>query len=99
MKRMMFEFLDTFYPQVRLLKTKFGIIPMYGIKGGWDVFQIKLKHIKMLCDYFSCDTDYCKGIYEEWLDNRPVHVRVKNSTNDDLMVLLTEPQNSATFPY
>jgi hypothetical protein len=48
MKEMMFEFLDNFYPHIRLLKTKFGIIPMYGMKANYAIGEVKRKHVKIV---------------------------------------------------
>jgi hypothetical protein len=87
MKEMMFEFLNNFYPDVFLLRTKFGIIPRYNIKGNYAIGEVKRKHIKMLCNFFSSDLDYCTDVYEEWLNNKLVYVRLKNSTNEDTFVV------------
>ena len=84
---MMFEFLDTYYPNVFRLRTKFGVIPKYGIEGDYAIGEVKRKHVKMLCNFFSSDLDYCTDVYEEWLNNKPVCVRLKNSTNEDTFVV------------
>ena len=97
MKEMMFEFLDNFYPHIRLLKTKFGIIPMYGMKANYAMGEVKRKHVKILCGYFSCDSDYGKDVYEQWLNSRPIYVRVKNYTDIDTFVLESESNNCVTF--
>ena len=87
MERQMYKFLDHLNPNIFLLETKFGIIPRYGIKGDYVIGEVKRKHIKMLCNFFSSDLDYCTDVYEQWLDSKPVCVRLKNSTNEDTFVV------------
>lgn len=94
---MMFEFLDTFYPDVFLLRTKFGVIPRYNIKGDYALGEVKRKHVKMLCNFFSCDSDYGKDVYEQWLKSKSICVRIKNSTNDSVFVPESESNNSVTY--
>lgn len=92
---MMFEFLNTFCPDVFLLRTKFGIIPRYNNNPDNCSFEeIKRKHVKMLYNFFSCDLDYCTDVYKQWLNSKPIYVRIKNSTNDSVFV----PESESNTP-
>lgn len=96
MKEMMFEFLDDFYPDVFLYRTKFGVIPKYNISGDYAINDVKRKHIKMLSNFFSCHYDVSWEVYEEWLNRKPIYVRIKNSTNNDTFVLESQVNHHTT---
>jgi hypothetical protein len=91
-KEMMFEFLDNFCPDVYFIRTKFGLIPRYGVKytGG-------SRYVKTLCNFFSCEWEYGLEIYKEWLNSKPVYTYVKNSTNGNTLVRESHPNNCVTF--
>ena len=84
---MMFEFLDTFCPDVYLLRTKFGLIPRYE----------DARYTRTLCNYFSCEWDYGLDIYKQWLNSKPIYVYVENSTNDYTLVRESNFKTCMTF--
>jgi hypothetical protein len=86
-KEMMFEFLDTFCPDVYLLRTKFGLIPRYE----------DARYIRTLCNFFSCESDYGLDIYKQWLNSKPIYVYVENSTNDYTLVRESNFKTCMTF--
>lgn len=78
MEKMMFEFLDEYYPDVYRYKLHYTLFPV--ISGN------KREQIKTLCSFFSCEFDYGVEVYEKWLSNRPIYTYIENSTNGDVLV-------------
>lgn len=93
MENLMFKFLDNLNPNFFMYRTKFGIIPRYDRDGyNYVIGDIVRKDTLRLCDYFSCEFEYASSVYKKWMNSKPVHIRIKNSTNGYLFV----PENHLT---
>lgn len=95
----MFRYLDSRNPGFFRYRTKFGIIPRYNRKGDYVVGNEKRKDIERLCRFFSIHHYDGKDIYERWLETKPIYVRIKNSTNDNVFVPESEANNVSTTNY
>ena len=99
MEKLMFKFLDQIRPNMFVLKTKFGNVPAYNRSGNFVVGDEKRKDIERLCRFFSIHDYDGKYIYEKWLGTKPIYVRIKNSTNDTVLVPESEVNNVSTTNY
>ena len=95
----MFRFLDQMRPNMFVVKTKFGNVPRYNREGDFIVGNEKRKDIEKLCHYFCLEYYQGKLIYENWMATKPTYVRVKNSTNDTVLVPESKVDNSTTTDY
>ena len=86
MYKPMFMFLDKLNPGIFRYRTKFGIIPRYNRGGSYTIVDVKDKDIKKLCNTFNLSWEDGKDVYTYWLSTKPVAVRIKNSTNEDVFV-------------
>ena len=77
----MYKFLDTCYPTVFVVETKFGNAVKYN---GNQVFAVMDKHFAVdhLCSFFSLTIPEGQDVFDSWLKTRPVYVRLGNSTTD-----------------
>lgn len=82
MEKMMFKFLDLMNPNMFMVETKFGVLPLYNREETILIGDERRNQIMSLCSFFSCEFDYGLSVYEKWLSGKPVYVRIKNSTTD-----------------
>ena len=89
MRKLIFKFLDTKYPNAIWKKTKFGNLSMCGdepIQG--EVL------IRELCDWFDVTQDFARHNLKVWQSSLPVVVSIYNSTNPAVLVSDTMVVNS-----
>ena len=99
MEKLMFKFLDQIRPNMFVLKTNIGNVTRYNRSGNFVVGDEKRKDIERLCRFFSIHDYDGKYIYEKWLETKPIYVRIKNSTNDTVLVPESEVNNVSTTNY
>lgn len=78
MEKLMYTFLDTMYPKLFMLKTKFGNTPYYYNGNTFVLCELKHKTAYKLSDYFCCSYNYADIVYDRWLETKPVCIRVTN---------------------
>ena len=82
----MYMFLDKLHPNLFRYRTKFGIIPRYNKRGSYTISGVRDKDIMKLCNTFNISWEDGKNVYTSRLSTKPVAVRIKNSTNEDVFV-------------
>lgn len=84
----MFRFLNTLRPNLYIIRTKFGDVPQY--YGEWNryyaIVDVKYKDIVKLCNTFGISKEDGELVYNKWLKTKPVYTRMKNSTNESVLV-------------
>ena len=95
MEKQMYNFLDTCYPTVFILETKFGNAVKYDRN---LVFSVMDKHFAVdhLCSFFSLTIPEGQDVFDSWLKTRPVYVRLGNSTTDVYVPKISETYSSNT---
>ena len=89
MKKLIYIFLNTKYPNAFVKKTIFGNITMCGdepIQG--EVLTVEL------CDWFNIKKDFARRNLKVWVSTLPVVVSLRNSTNPAVLVSETTVVNS-----
>jgi hypothetical protein len=86
MKNTMFRFLNTLHPELYCIRTKFGDVPQYYKDRNYAIVDVKYKDIDKLCNTFGISKEDGVIVYNNWLNSRPVYTRLKNSTNDSVLV-------------
>ena len=84
----MFRFLNTLRPNLYFIRTKFGDVPQYYKEWNrnYAIVEMKYKDIDKLCNTFGIFKEDGVIVYNNWLSSRPVYTRLKNSTNDSVLV-------------
>ena len=82
----MFRFLNTLRPNLYIIRTKFGDVPQYYKDSNYAIVDVKYKDIDKLCNTFGISKEDGVIVYNNWLNSRPVYTRLKNSTNDSVLV-------------
>jgi hypothetical protein len=89
MRKVIFKFLDTKYPNAFWKETKFGDLAMCGDEPiQRDVL------IGELCDWFVITRDVARHNLKVWISTLPVAVSIYNSTNPTVLVSDTVTVNS-----
>jgi hypothetical protein len=92
MKRVIFKFLDTKYPNAYIKKTIFGNLTMYGD----DYVSSRILTME-LCKWFEVTENYARHTIEMWESALPVVVSLRNSTNPDVWVADAVAFNTTTL--
>jgi hypothetical protein len=91
-KRVIFNFLDTKYPNAYIKKTIFGNLTMYGE----DYISTHGLTVE-LCNWFDVTQQFARQTIKSWESTLPVVVSIRNSTNPDLWVADTLVVNTTTM--
>lgn len=89
MKKLIFEYLNTAYPNTYIKKTRFGnLLCGYSESdSGWTRWlEIRENMGKTVMKLFSCNLKISDDTIKEWCETRPVFESVINSTNDEVLV-------------
>jgi hypothetical protein len=92
MKKVIFNFLDTKYPNAYIKKTIFGNLTMYGE----DYISTHGLTVE-LCNWFDVTQQFARQTIKSWESTLPVVVSIRNSTNPDLWVADTLVVNTTTM--
>ncbi len=92
MKKVIFNFLDTKYPNAYIKKTIFGNLTMYG-----DDYISTHGLTVELCNWFDVTQQFARQTIKSWESTLPVVVSIRNSTNPDLWVADTLVVNTTTM--
>lgn len=92
MKKLVFEYLNTTYPNAYLKKTKFGnLLSGYNeTDNGW--LYVRKDMLETVMNLFGCNFLTADDYIIEWCETRPVFESVANSTNNEVLVLQKSPQ-------
>lgn len=82
MRKVIFKFLDTKYPNAFVKQTIFGSLTMYG-----DNAMYNLALVRELCDWFDVTHVFAEHNLKVWISKLPVVVSIRNSTNPDVLVM------------
>jgi hypothetical protein len=88
-KRVIFNFLDTKYPNAYIKKTIFGNLTMYGE----DYISTHGLTVE-LCNWFDVTQQFARQTIKSWESTLPVVVSVRSSTNPTVLVSETVTVNS-----
>ena len=96
MEKLMFKYLNGVYPTAYIYRCKFGEV-LY-LDDGMVVdnhYHIRRREVVVqLVSLFTCEESYADYVFDNWRASRPVYVRSVNSTNDDVLVLITYELNT-----
>jgi hypothetical protein len=92
MTKVIFEFLNTKYPNAYIKKTIFGNLTMYGE----DYISTHGLTVE-LCNWFDVTQMFARNTIKTWESTLPVVVSIRNSTNPDLWVADTVVVNTTTM--
>lgn len=87
----MWKYLDEMYPHVIQIETKFGT----AIFNGEKYFHFN-NAVQSLVNMFDCSRDDAANTFKDWEKSRPVMVKIKNSTNESVLVHKTTEINCVT---
>ena len=94
MKKFVFEYLNTTYPNAYIKKTKFGNL-LCGYNENDNNWLYVRKHmLDTIMLLFGCNFLTADDYIIEWCETRPVFVSVMNSTNDEVLVPVKEEINT-----
>jgi hypothetical protein len=89
MKKVIYNFLDTKYPDAFVKQTIFGSLIMYG-----DDFVSTHGLTVELCNWFDVTQQFARHTVKSWESTLPVVVSIRNSTNPSVLVMETTTVNS-----
>ena len=92
MKKVIFNFLDTKYPNAYIKKTIFGNLTMYGE----DYISTHGLTVE-LCNWFDVTQQFARQTIKSWESTLPVVVSLRNSTNPDVWVADAVLYNTTTL--
>ena len=97
MKKLIFEYLNTSYPNAHIIKTKFGnLLCGYNEDDcGW--LGIRRDMVKTIIKLFSCNFIIADDIIKEWCETRPMFESVKNSANEVILVSVKDELNKTVY--
>ena len=97
MKKLIFEYLNTSYPNAHIIKTKFGnLLCGYNEDDcGW--LGIRQDMVKTIIKLFSCNFIIADDIIKEWCETRPRFEYVKNSANEVILVSVKDELNKTVY--
>lgn len=98
MKKLMFAYLNTTYPNAYVYYCKFGYLVYYGdIKlfnvEGSDNHISRHYAINKLITLFDCNEDLATNMFEDWWRTLPMYERIPNTTNELVLV----PHKSTSY--
>ena len=94
MKKFVFEYLNTTYPNAYIKKTKFGSFLCGYNEDDSNWLGMKRSILDTTQRLFSCDSATADEVFIEWAESRPVFVSVLNSTNEIVLVPEEEVLNT-----
>jgi hypothetical protein len=89
MSKLIFKFLDTKYPNAFVKQTIFGSLAMYGDD---SIHRVAL--VKEMCNWFGVTQVFAEHNLKVWISTLPVVVSIRNSTNPDVLVGVTQTVNT-----
>jgi hypothetical protein len=89
MRKVIFKFLDTKYPNAFVKQTIFGNLAMCG-----DDAMYKLALVREICNWFDVTQVFAEHNLKVWESTLPVVVSIRNSTNPDVLVMETTVSNT-----
>ncbi len=92
MKKVVYNFLDTKYPNAYIKKTIFGNLTMYGE----DYISTHGLTVE-LCNWFDVTQQFARQTIKSWESTLPVVVSLRNSTNPDVWVADAVLYNTTTL--
>ena len=96
MRKLMYAYLNTCYPDAYLVKTKFGHV-LYTKNGKTeDEIIMKINVVEKLVVLFSSHHHDAALIYNIWFYSRPIFEKVTNATNETVLVPV-KVESNATF--
>lgn len=91
-KKLVFEYLNTTYPNAYIRKTKFGILLCGYNKENSGWLYVRKNMLETVMNLFGCNFLTADDYIIEWCETRPVFESVKNSTSDEVLVLQMSPE-------
>jgi hypothetical protein len=92
MNKVIFEFLDTKYPNAFVKQTIFGNLTTCG-----DDYVSTRGLIMELCKWFDVTHEFARHTIQTWESTLPVVVSIRNSTNPDVWVADNVVVNTTTL--
>ena len=89
MRKVIFKFLDTKYPNAFVKQTIFGNLSMCG-DDSIHTYNLTIE----LCNWFDVTQDFAKHNIKVWVSTLPVVVSIRNSTNPAVLVMEPTVSNS-----
>jgi hypothetical protein len=89
MRKLIFKFLDTRYPNAFVKQTIFGDLAMCGDNA---IHRVTL--VREVCKWFDVTQVFAEHNLKVWISKLPVVVSIRNSTNPDVLVSDTTVVNS-----
>ena len=97
MKKLIFEYLNVNYPNLYIRKTKFGDV-ICGYDRGTSWLYVRSEAIDTIKVLFSCDIATADELVNDWIKSRPVFDRIRNSTNEFVLIpVLSNSETSTTY--
>jgi hypothetical protein len=81
MEKLMWEYLDTAYPNSYRRETKFGLLTVLD-----NSDTTVLQALKRLSKMFSCSELESTIFIKKWIESLPIVKPIDNSTNPDVLV-------------
>jgi hypothetical protein len=91
-KKLVFEYLNTTYPNAYIRQTKFGILLCGYNKENSGWLYVRKNMLETVMNLFGCNFLTADDYIIEWCETRPVFESVKNSTSDEVLVLQMSPE-------
>ncbi len=89
MRKVIFKFLDTKYPNAFVKQTIFGSLAMCGDN------HVSTPHLTVeLCDWFDVTREFARHSIKQWESSLPVVVSLRSSTNPAVLVGITQTVNT-----
>jgi hypothetical protein len=92
MRKLIFKFLDTRYPNAFVKQTIFGNLAMYG-----DDAIHRVTLVREVCNWFDVTQVFAEHNLKVWISKLPVVVSIRNSTNPDVWVADAAAFNTTTL--
>jgi hypothetical protein len=89
MRKLIFKFLDTKYPNAFVKQTIFGDLPMCG-----DNAMHRVTLVREVCKWFDVTQVFAEHNLKVWISKLPVVVSIRNSTNPTVLVMEPTVSNS-----
>jgi hypothetical protein len=84
MKELMWKYLDSAYPKVYYIMTKFGAC--LKDSDNPDKTVMRMSMVSQLVLLFDCSEDDGAEVVKKWLEIRPTYENILNSTNPHVLI-------------
>jgi hypothetical protein len=84
MKNLMWKYLDTAYPNIYYMMTKFGKCLKDGDNP--DKVVMRMDMVRQLVALFDCDENDGAEVVKKWLEVRPTYENILNGTNPHVLI-------------